>query len=152
MNHIGMKTLAVISLTTAFALGIAPGAAAQDKACSNSTLNGAFAYTNNGIIVVPPAEAGPFAAVGSQTFDGKGNTSASATVSQNGNILRVTIRGTYAVEPDCTGSMTLLVSPVNVTSHVDFVVVRDGAEFRAINTDPGTAITTVAKKQSAKNY
>jgi hypothetical protein len=91
--------------------------------------------------------AGPFAGVGIQTFDGKGNTSASATVSQNGSIVRVAVTGTYAVKPDCTGSMTLLVSPVNVTSHVDFVIVRDGAGFQAINTDPGTVITTVGKKQ-----
>lgn len=65
----------------------------------------------------------------------------------NGNMVRVTVIGTYAVKPDCTGSMTLLVSPVNVTSHVDSVIVRDGPGFQAINTDPGTIITTVGKKQ-----
>jgi hypothetical protein len=137
----------VIAFVTSLVLCVAPGAAAEDKPCSNASLNGAFAYTNTGFIVAPPPLAGPFAGVGTQTFDGRGNTSASATVSQNGNILRVTITGTYTVNPDCTGSMTLLVSPVNVTSHVDFVIVRGGAEFRAINTDPGAAITTVGKKQ-----
>jgi len=137
----------VIVFATLFVLGVAPCAAAQDKQCSNASLNGAFAYTNTGFIVAPPPLAGPFAGVGTQTFDGKGNTFASATVSQNGNIFHVTITGTYTVNSDCTGSMTLLVSPVGVTTHADFVIVRGGAEFRAINTDPGTVITTVGKKQ-----
>jgi len=123
-----------------------------DKPCSNATLNGTFGYTNTGFIVAPPALAGPFAGVGIQNFDGQGNTTASATVSQNGNILRVTVTGgTYTVNSDCTGSMTFLISPVNVTTHVDFVIVRGGAEFRAINTGSGAAITTVGKKQFPKD-
>ena len=40
---------------------------------------------------------GPFAEVGRQTFDGKGNTDATATLSTNGNIVQVTIAGTYTV-------------------------------------------------------
>jgi hypothetical protein len=43
--------------------------------------------------------------------------------------------------------MTLLISPINATNHVDFVVVSDGAEIMAINTDPGAVLTTVVKRQ-----
>jgi len=50
---------------------------------------------------VPPPYAGPFAEVGRQTFDGKGKTDATVTVSANGNIFfKVTFEGTYAVNPD----------------------------------------------------
>jgi hypothetical protein len=31
--------------------------------------------------------------------------------------------------------------------HADFVIASDGAEFRAILTDPGSVVTVVAKKQ-----
>ena len=54
-----------------------------------------------------------------------------------GNIVRVTIVGTYSVNLDCTGTMALNVSPLGLPVDADFVIVRDGAEFRAIGTDPG---------------
>jgi len=84
-----------------------------------------------------------------QTFDGKGNTQATATVSVNGTIYHATIKGTYVVNSDCTGSMTLVGSAgtETFTNHVDLVIVLGGTEFRAINTDPGIVLTTVGKKQ-----
>ena len=96
-----------IAAVTALALGIAPTAKADDKGCSNATLKGTFAYKATGFITAPPALAGPFAGVGTQTFDGNGATTATATSSQNGNILPVTVTGTYTVNPDCTGTYTL---------------------------------------------
>ena len=137
-----------ITIATALALGIAPTAQANDKGCSNATLKGTFAYTNTGFITAPPPQAGPFAGVGTQTFDGNGHTNATAWVSQNGNILQVTITGTYTVNPDCTGTLTLQISPVGITGHSFFVIDDGGAGLRAINTDPGEVITTVARRQS----
>jgi hypothetical protein len=105
-----MKHLAtVVVLATVFGLGIAPKAQAwEDKECSEATLQGSFGYSSTGTLLdsyVPAPFAGPFAEVGRQRFDGKGNTAGTATVSSNGNINRVTIEGTYTVNPDCTGSM-----------------------------------------------
>ena len=142
-------TTLVIVFATVFALGIVPRAqAAQDKECSNATLKGSFGYTATGTLLsVPPPFAGPFAEVGRQTFDGKGNTEATATLSANGNIVKVTIKGTYKVNPDCTGSMTLTVSPLGVTGGTDFVIDDDGAELRTIATDSGVVESRVYKKQ-----
>ena len=120
------------------------------KECSNATLRGSFGYTSTGTLLdsyVPAPFAGPFGEVGRQTFDGRGNTSATATTSSNGNIAPVTIEGTYTVNPDCTGSMTLNVSPFDSTVHADFVIDRDGAELRAIGTDAGLIETRVYRKQ-----
>jgi len=146
MNHIAAKTLTTILLSILVVLGIAPNAQAQPS-CSNASLSGSFGYTNTGTIVTPPL--GLFAGVGRQTFDGKGNTEATATVSVNGEIYQSTIKGTYVVNPDCTGSMTLSVSAggQHFTNQVDFVIVRGGTEFEAINKDSGSVITTVGKKQ-----
>jgi hypothetical protein len=91
--------------------------------------------------------AGPFAEIGRQTFDGSGNTDATATLSANGNIFRVTVHGTYVVNPDCTGSMTLYISPFGATAHLDFVIDDDGAELRAISTGAGSIESRVYKKQ-----
>jgi hypothetical protein len=120
------------------------------KECSIATLHGGFGYTSTGTLLdtyVPPPLAGPFAEVGRQTFDGKGNTEGTATLSANGNINKVTIEGTYTVNADCTGSMTLNVSPLGVTVHADFVIEDDGAELRAIVTDSGLVESRVYKKQ-----
>jgi len=134
-----------IALAILFLLGTVSSAQAQDHQCSNATLDGSFGFTSTGTIFNPSASL--FAQVGRQTFDGNGNTDATATTSINGASFPVTIKGTYTVNPDCTGSLTLHVSPVGITVHADFVIASDGAELRAIVTDPGTVVTVVAKKQ-----
>jgi hypothetical protein len=147
MKHLVAKAFSTLLFCTLLFLGIAPNLQGQPS-CSNASLSGSFGYTNTGAILAGP-DAGPFGGVGRQTFDGKGDTQATATVSVNGNIFHVTIKGTYVVNSDCTGSMVLTVSagPETFTNHVDLVVVHGGAQFRAINTDPGSVITTDAKKQ-----
>jgi hypothetical protein len=112
------------------------------KECSNATLQGGFGYTSTGnllasIPMLPPPFAGPFAEVGRQTFDGKGDTDASASLSANGNIQTVTVAGAYTVKSDCTGTMTLNVSPLGIVANLDFVIDNDGAELRAIVTNSG---------------
>jgi hypothetical protein len=118
--------------------------------CSKATLQGSFGYTSTGTLLpayVPPPYAGPFAEVGREAFDGNGHSHATATLSANGNIMNVTITGTYKVNPDCTGSMTLYVSPLDATVHSDFVIDDDGAELRVISTDSGVVESRVYKKQ-----
>jgi len=114
------------------------------KECSNSTLHGTFGYSSTGTLLpsyVQPPYAGPFAEVGRQTFDGKGNTDATATITSNGNVNKVTIEGTYAVNRDCTGSMTLNIPGLGATIHEDFVLHDDGTALRAIVTDSGVIVT-----------
>src|SRR4051794_21667231 len=105
-----MRAFTVV-FASMFALGVVSSAhAGEHKGCSNATLRGSYGFTSTGtLLALPPPLAGPFAEVGRQTFDGKGNTDATATASANGNIAKLTLQGTYAVNPDCTGSMTLLV-------------------------------------------
>jgi len=139
----------VIVFATVFVLGILPKAqAGEHRECSNASLQGSFGFTNTGTnIALPPPLAGPIAQIGRQTFDGRGNTDTTATLSANGNIFRVTAQGTYVVNPDCTGSMTLYVSPFGATVLLDFVIDDDGAELRAVITDAGAIESVVYKKQ-----
>ena len=135
-----------LAAVTALALAISPTAKADNKGCSNDNLRGTFAYTSTGFIVTPKDFAGPFAEIGTQTFDGSGGTTATATLSQNGNIVPVTMTGTYTVNPDCTGTLTVQVSPIGVTVHVYFVIDDSGNGFQAIETDPGLVITRVGRR------
>jgi len=142
-------TTLVFAFATVFVLGVAPRVQANEhKGCSNASLRGSFGFTNTGTnLALPPPFAGPIAQIGRQTFDGRGNTHATTTLSANGNILSATAEGTYVVNPHCTGSMTLFVSPFGVTVNADFVIDDDGAELRAIITDAGAIETLVFKKQ-----
>ena len=150
MKHIAT----VVVVATLLVLGVVPKArAGEDEQCSTAKLRGSFGYTGTGTLTLdylPPPLSGPFAEVGRQTFDGNGNTEASATLSANGNITPVTIEGTYAVNLACTGSMTLNISfpdGSQATVHADLVIDDDAAEFRAIVTEAGVIESRVYKKQ-----
>lgn len=147
-----MKRINIAPVLTivALALGLASAARAENKDCTNATLKGSFGYISTGTLLesyVPSPFAGPFAEVGTQTFDGSGGTSATATLSSNGNIVPVTVTGTYSVNPDCTGTLTLQVSPFNATVHANFVIDKNGNAFQAIETEPGLIVTRMAWRQ-----
>ena len=148
--HSRARTFAVV-IATVFVLGIGTRAqAGEHGGCSNATLRGGFGFTSTGnLLALPPPLAGPFAEIGRQTFDGKGHTDATATASANGNIARLTLQGTYAVNPDCTGAMTLFVFELGSSFNADFVIDDDGTELRVIVTDPGVVESRVYRKQFA---
>jgi hypothetical protein len=140
------KTFA-IAAAAALALGLAPTAKAHNKGCSNITLKGTFADSASGFSTSPPAMAGPLGGVITETFDGKGAITAAGTLSLNGNIVPVTSKGTYSVNPDCTGTYTVQTSPLGITAHYFFVILDNGNEFKWICTDPGVVLGGVARKQ-----
>jgi hypothetical protein len=147
MKRNNLVKSAIIAGVTVFSLCLAPAAKADDKGCTNNSLRGTFIFTGTGFITAPPAAAGPFAEVGTQTFDGKGATTYTATLSGNGNTVKVTAAGTYTVNPDCTATFALLVSPFGITVHAFFVINGDGTEFQLIETDSGFVITRSARRQ-----
>ena len=99
----------------------------------NATLQGTYMVTGTGNIV----GLGPVSAVGTITYDGKGNSTNTFTVSADGAISRgVTVTGPYTVNPDCTGSLVQ-----SDGSHYDFVVNPDGSTVFWIETDDGTVIS-----------
>ena len=108
---------------------------AADAQCplGNATLHGTYVVSGTGTIV----GVGLIAAVGEHTWDGRGNTSASNTISVNGTILKgVRVTGTYTVNPDCTASLA-----ESDGSHYDFVVAPDGNTATWIKTDDGAVVT-----------
>jgi hypothetical protein len=128
------------------ALAIAPTVQASDKGCSNETLRGSYAQTGSGVITAPPDQAGPFANVGTLIFDGNGGVTGALVVSSNGSSSPVTETGTYTVNSDCTGTYTVQIAPFGITSNAFFAIDTNGDELEIIVTDPGSAITCVAKK------
>ena len=147
MKRNTIATTFAIAAVTLVVLGMAPTAKAQNRGCSNGIMKGTFAFTAAGSITAPPTLAGPFAEVGTQTFDGLGGTTGTATLSANGNIFAVTWTGTYTVNPDCTGTYTLQISPFGVTVRSYFAVGNNGTEFHAIETEAGFIIIRNGRRQ-----
>jgi hypothetical protein len=129
------------------ALGMAPAAMADSKGCSNATIKGTFAETDSGFITAPPTMAGPFAGVLTVTYDGNGNMTTSGMGSINGNIIASSSKGTYTVNSDCTGTYTVTIQPLGITAHAYFVIADSGNEIRIVVTDPGLAVTCIARRQ-----
>src|SRR5262245_8947581 len=129
MQRINLRGSFTIAAALALALSAAPEAMADDKGCSIASLKGTFAFTGTGSIITPAQLAGPVAEVGTQSVGGRGGATYTATLSQNGNIVPVTATGTYTVNPDCTGTMTVLVAPFGATIRLSFALADSGAEL-----------------------
>jgi hypothetical protein len=134
------QTLAIAAIVV-LASGMASTAKAADKGCTNETLKGTFVHTASGFETAPPAIAGPLVGVGTDTFDGKGGMTTTATLSINGNIVPVAATGTYKVNPDCTGTYTL------PGTTLFFVIADSGNEIQAICIDPGVILAHVLRRQ-----
>ena len=135
------------AIAAVLALSMAPAAKAQNRGCSNSIIKGTFAFTASGSFAAPSPLTGQFVEVGTQTFDGAGGTTGTATLSSNGRIVPVTWTGTYVVNPDCTGTYTLLISPFGSTVRSYFVISDNATEFLAIETEPGFIILRTGRRQ-----
>ena len=134
------QTLAIAAIVV-LASGMASTAKAADKGCTNETLKGTFVHTASGFETAPPSIAGPLVGVGTDTFDGKGGMTTTATLSINGNIVPVAATGTYKVNPDCTGTYTL------PGTTLFFVIADSGNEIQAICIDPGVILAHVLRRQ-----
>ena len=149
MKRTTIATAFTIAAVTALALGLAPAANAQNKGCSNATLQGTFSHKDTGTVIAPTQMAGPIASVGTLTFDGKGGLTGAGVMSGNGNIASFTETGTYTVNSDCTGTFTPQFS-LGFTAHYFFAIDESGDEFQFICTDTGgiaIVYTGVARRQ-----
>jgi hypothetical protein len=96
----------------------------QPPTCTVAGRAGEYGYTWTGTMFFPTG-AVPDTAVGRNTFDEEGNFEATQTVSRGGTISQLTVKGTYTVNPDCTGTITASVydQSGNLTSNVTWATV-----------------------------
>ena len=114
--------------------------------CSLRHMKGLYGILSTGTVVTPPPgssiPAGPFATVGIMEVDKNGNAIVDLTRSFNGTITSETLPGMLTLNEDCTG--TAVFGGVRT---FNIVVVDQGNEIQFIQTNPGTVVTVVAKRQ-----
>lgn len=156
MKFLTTRTLGLTFIASAF-LAASPCVLAQ---CSNATLRGHYAFTVTGQILAPPPAAGPITGVAMTEFDGKGSFTQVDHVVHNGVPPQEEWRpgsGTYHVNPDCTGTMTITqhpTIPADGSPELElYIVVGDnGNEIRTVVSGSPTvppfaaAITSIGTK------
>jgi hypothetical protein len=114
---------------------------AYARPCSNQTLKGTYANSLHGLIY-PPDGSAPLVLAGvvKSTYDGKGNFTQVDAVGVNGNVTPGWRpgSGTYSVNPDCTGTSTIVI-PGMADVHLQFVVSPSGNTSHFVVIDPGLA-------------
>lgn len=103
MRNLILGTL-TIGLLALLIVSVAPSAQAEN--CSTATVKGDWALTLNGTVLLPNGPA-PVAAVVRATLDLDGAVTGGEARSLGGQYADETMSGSYAVNPDCTGSTTV---------------------------------------------
>ena len=138
--------ISLVLVTLALA---ASSAVTAQAGCTDLTIKGSYAFTVHGQILTPN---GPLLVDGiaRTTFDGNGNLTQVDAVAINGHIPLVWRpgTGTYTVNSDCTGTMTLI-NAGQPTLHLAILVSQSGNHIHTVVTDPGFATTSDAERVRA---
>jgi hypothetical protein len=116
-----------------------------ERRCSNRTLRGDYGFDIGGQILAGP-RAGILRGVAMTNFDGHGNLSQLDFATINGIPGWPDWRpatGTYALNPDCTGTAEITPSDGSPTLHLRLVVVDRGREIRTIVEGNATGSTGI---------
>jgi len=136
--------LATLALTASSTL------TAHASACSDSTIKGTYAATLHGTIFLPNGSTLLVDGIAKATYDGKGNFTQLDAVADNGNLVPGWRpgTGTYSVNPDCTGTQTIVVEGLP-DLHLQFIVAQGGNTIHQVVIDPGFATTAEAERVGA---
>ena len=150
---IAAKSLGSLMAVTLIA-GLSASAHADDNKCSLAKSSGKWSFTDQGTVI----GIGPRTAVGVLTLDGEGNLqNGVATSSLNRAIASETFSGTYTVNPDCTGTISvnifssgaeILIVTLNVAFDDNMSHMR--GIFTSAATPSGVQLSTVVNLDARK--
>ena len=155
-----MKPTCIRELTfPALALGLALASTSglraetgEGRQCNNATLKGDYGFHATGIRNVPgaPGQSETHATMGLRTYDGKGEMRGLTLVTQ-GQItgVRVGIQstGTYEVNPNCTGKVTLYIPGRPTPIEAAFVIVDNGRQVKEVPVSAGNIGVALLSRQ-----
>jgi hypothetical protein len=112
------------------------------RPCSPRTMKGTHGYSYQGTVMGKA-----ITAAGPITFDGQGSLHATYNVNLGGTPFTGRFIGIYTVNDDCTGTVTLHLPLLGLSTNGSFVIVNEGQETFFTGTDEGIAITGLTKKR-----
>ena len=118
----------------------------RPAACSNGSLTGRYGFAINGT-----ANGNPITAVGQIATNGNGTLDGIETISDNGAVgNRLGVLGTYAIESNCTGTMTIQAAGRS-KQNFSVTVISGGNQIVMVQTDNGTTESGAAQAQVSKS-
>ena len=132
-----IATTAVVALVAVTVL-MNTAAAADNRVCSDRTLDGAYGFTVEGVALPAPGVSLPIRGLAMTQYDGKGHLTQVDHIVFNGNPPAeewTPGNGTYHVNADCTGTMRIETSAGDAIN-LEIVVVKSGKEIRTVVTAP----------------
>src|SRR5882762_8278194 len=141
-----MKSRISLFLLT-LALAASSTLTAHASACSNSTIQGSYAFTIHGTVFLPDGSTLLIDGLAKTTFDGKGNLTQLDAIAVNGNVAPgwASNTGTYSVNPNCTGTFTVT-NGSQPPVHLQMIIAQSGNTIHDMVIDPGIATTAEAER------
>jgi hypothetical protein len=141
---------AFLALAGALASGSSSPRALADEGCGLHSLSGGYGFAYQGQVLPPGSAEFDIAGSGRVLFDGNGGVSGREWASTNGQLATLTFTGSYTVQPDCAGTITI-VNDNGRTDHGKIALIEAGQEVNFIDTDPGVVLTLHLSRQSIDN-
>jgi hypothetical protein len=129
-SRMSMVAMVVCGL---LASGASAVAQSNEGHCSNRTLFGNYGFAVEGLVLPAPGVTLPIRGVTMTHFDGRGNLTQVDSLLVNGSPISdwSPVTGTYQVNANCTGTMSLLPSTGGFVN-LRIVVVRQGKEIHTV--------------------
>ncbi len=115
--------------------------------CTTSMVNGSYFYILAGTVSSGGADV-PYAELGELVADGSGNVSGQSFTNVNGHAETYTLTGTYSVQANCTGSITLRVNS-QLTNALTFQVINNAQAMLVAISNGGEVVTGKAYRLTA---
>jgi len=145
------RKTAMIGLAALVSLGLASVESANGQSdgsstCSLATLQGLYMFSQSGYVTINGSLV-PQGVTGKSIFKGNGTFTSLATLSLGGNIIpNDAAPGTYTLNSDCTGTVTVLMTAPTPDVHLDIFVAPDGSEIFTTQTDPGNVLSGTERR------
>jgi hypothetical protein len=142
----------------AAAMALSPQVAAQDeetgRICAQSTLRGDFGLLASGVRRLPPPLGGgseKFVATALWTFHGDGTFTQRTGAALHGEITGIApavneLAGTFQVNENCTGTMSLTVPDLPFPIQYSFVIVNNARQVNAAIMNPGVGTVELLRR------
>jgi hypothetical protein len=142
MKRVGLWAIGIAALASVGPLGVEQAFAGKDEGgCTLATLKGLYMFAQSGYTTVNGSLV-PEGVTGKDIFYGNGKFDSLATISIGGDIIQDDAApGTYTVNSDCTGTVTVHMTPPVPDVHLDIFVAPDGDKYFTIQTDPGNVLS-----------
>jgi hypothetical protein len=141
MKRAGLWAIGIVALASVGPLVEQGYAGESEGGCTLATLRGLYMFAQSGYVTISGSLV-PQGVTGKAVFYGNGKFDSLATISIGGTIIPDDAApGTYTLNSDCTGSVTVLMKAPTPDVHLDIFVAPDGDKFFTIQTDPGNVLS-----------